>query len=132
MITSALVLASFPAAAEVCDKLVGESWRPDQGPAWLFNPFFPQLVVWAIIAVGITLTALLRRRWVGYMAAILCLLVVGVILMEPPPGDPVRIASVRDGCAAALTMTLDAAIAAALATACIVLGHVVSRRRVAS
>jgi hypothetical protein len=66
------------------------------------------------------------------MAAILCLLVVGVILMEPPPGDPVRIASLREGCAAALTMTLDAAIAAALATACIVLGHVVSRRRVAS
>jgi hypothetical protein len=123
------VLASSPAAAEVCDKIAAGSWLPAQAPAWLLNPFFPQLTVWAIVASGIAVTVLLRRRWVSYLAAVLFLLVAGVMLLEPPPGDPVRLAALHEGCASTLTMTLDAAILAMLAMTCIVLGHTMSRKR---
>src|SRR5262249_44000752 len=66
-----------PAIAEVCDKAVGDDWRPGDGPVWILNP-----VGWpigsAVVIGGLFLAG--RLRWVGYLGASVLMLAATALL----------------------------------------------------
>ena len=60
------LLTLSPAMAEVCDKAVGESWHPKNGPVWLLSPVGPP--VGLVIMIG-GLLAAAKNRWIGYLGS---------------------------------------------------------------
>ena len=108
-----LLMIALPTSvlAEVCDKAVGESWSPSDGPVWLLNPIGWPL---AFIVGGLIVVFVFRLRWVGYaVSAILALyLLLGFYLDSLP--DPAHFAEMmlREGCRSRLTDLLtDLAVA---------------------
>lgn len=120
LIAIACALLAFPdaAGAEVCDKVVGEHWRPGNGPAWTVT--FPRsdwanvsLATWAIvfgIPCALTLATLRRRislslavflKWVGYVLAALIILVAFFAMhatLVPEGLDAIHVLAAKEGC----------------------------------
>jgi hypothetical protein len=120
LIAIACVPLAFPdaAAAEVCDKVVGEHWRPGNGPAWTVT--FPRsdwanvsLATWAIvfgIPCVLTLATLRSRiplllaivlKWVGYVLAALIILVAFFAMhatIVPEGLDAIHVLAAKEGC----------------------------------
>lgn len=61
VLTASLILALCPstAAAEVCDKVAGEAWRPGDAPVW----YFAHPVVSVVLVLAFIFAALLDSRW---------------------------------------------------------------------
>jgi hypothetical protein len=119
-----LVLTGFgPAAAEVCDKVVGEGWQPSHGPVWLLNPVgFP--VGLTILLAGLVLVAAVRSRWLGYSASGLVVLVgATLIFVHLMPEHDIYLASIKEGCRSYLTDVIDVALLLSFACAYAWLGH---------
>jgi hypothetical protein len=107
-----------PAFAEVCDKVVGEHWRPGHGPAWTIGPtllwsLVPPLAgiflfaVPAVLILGIFggnrfLNAAAKIKWLGYFGAAFFAIVGLLDLFASilPITDDVLLAAVQEGCLA--------------------------------
>src|SRR5713101_4537489 len=73
----ATLLQQTAATAEVCDKAVGENWRPWDGPVWLLNPVGFLIGLTALVG-AVALVVVTRQRWLGYVASgLLALVIVG-------------------------------------------------------
>ncbi|WP_129160394.1 hypothetical protein [Bosea sp. Tri-44] len=87
-----------PAFAEVCDKIVGEGWTPDQGPAGLSLQaklfWFAGLAAIAILA---------KRSWLSGILCVLAMLSL-VLLWFETPGEPIWQAAMREGCVRPTTL----------------------------
>src|SRR5262245_47377006 len=82
---TATFAAPSPAAAEVCDKVVGEFWHPSHGPAWttgptllwsLVPPLFgifllaiPSILILGIFGSDRFRNAAGKVKWLGYFGA---------------------------------------------------------------
>jgi hypothetical protein len=88
-----LAFALTSAGAEVCDKLMGDDWRSEHGPAGRLGPFG------ALVLIG-GLAAAMKLPWVGYLGAALLVSYAALILFVEGaiPNDHVYQAAVREGC----------------------------------
>jgi hypothetical protein len=107
------------AAAEVCDKVVGEQWRRGDGPAWAltfpgaFDPTRLPLAAWVVafgIPLGIALATFWTRaplpaaivlKWIGYfvagLAALFAFFIVrGMIFLQDI--DAIHALAAKEGC----------------------------------
>lgn len=120
VLASTLVMLS-PAVAEVCDKVVGEHWRPSHGPAWTIGPtllwsLVPPLVGILLLAVPAVLifgifggnrfrNAAAKITWLGYVGAaffaVVAFLDLNAVVL--PITDDVLLAAVKEGCLALRT-----------------------------
>jgi hypothetical protein len=110
-----------PAHAEVCDKVVGESWRSADGPVWLLNP-----VGWplALLVSGLLLVSIFKLKWLGYVAAALLLLYVLVFFcVDWFPDHQVYRYAIKEGCRSYHTDLMDAALMFCFALAYAWLGY---------
>ena len=94
-----------PAIAEVCDKAVGDDWRPGDGPVWILNP-----VGWpigsAVVIGGLFLAG--RLRWVGYLgASVLMLAAIALLFADLIPQHDIYLAEIREGCRSLRTDLMD-------------------------
>lgn len=104
-----------PAVAEVCDKVVGEEWRPEHGPVWLLAPIgFP---IWPVAFLLVMATAVRRRwtkvLWLGALSALLVAVPAGVSGLE---GDDVRRFAEIEGCVSQVTTWANVLLALAVAS----------------
>jgi hypothetical protein len=94
-IVLAATLLTSPAAAEVCDKVAGDNWRPEQAQ-WLLA--LPVGLEMAAFAGVLALAMFLKERWLCFLgaafAAIRSLSVAGWIFE-----DDIYSAAVSEGCA---------------------------------
>jgi hypothetical protein len=120
-VLTATLLTLSPAVAEVCDKVVGENWRPGHGAAWTIGPtllwsLVPPLAgiillaVPAVLILGIFggdrfLNAAAKIKWLGYLGAAF-FAVVGCLDLSAsilPITDDILLAAVQEGCLALRT-----------------------------
>jgi len=120
--TSTLMMITS-AAAEVCDKAVGEAWQAEHGPVWLLNPVgFP--IGLTLLICGLALVAVTRNRWIGIVGAVLLLLYASALVFaDLVPQHYVYIAQIREGCRSYRTDLMDLALIATFALAYVWLGH---------
>ena len=119
-LASTLVMLS-PAFAEVCDKVVGEHWRPGDGPAWTIGPTLlwslvpplagifllvvPAVLILGIFGHGRFLNAAAKIKWLGYFGAGF-FAIVGFLDLSAsilPITDDILLAAVDEGCLALRT-----------------------------
>jgi hypothetical protein len=90
----AVTLVSSPALAEVCDKVVGDSWRPEQAAWFLALAVGLELAGFAGL---LALALVLKQKWLCFLgaalAAVRALSVVGWIFE-----DDIYSAAVHEGC----------------------------------
>jgi hypothetical protein len=113
VLASILVMLS-PAIAEVCDKVVGEHWRPGDGPAgtyilplmWTHIPLSIWIILLGVLcffAVAILGGGSLRfvaakLNWLGYLCAALLAMAAVVGLDSVMDPDPVIAGAINEGC----------------------------------
>ena len=113
------VITSTPAAGEVCDK-VRPAWTPQDGPIsqfddlalFLFEPI-------GLIAIGLTVGALLlRSTWFSAVAIVILILIVALTVSTWSEADDVTRFAISEGCMTApyLTTILLIAMAASILT----------------
>ena len=113
------LITSTPASAEVCDK-VRPAWTPQDGPVsqfenlalFLFEPI-------GLIAIGLTLGALLiRSAWFSAVAIVILMLMGALTVSTWSEGDDVISFAISEGCITApyLTTILLIAMAASIVT----------------
>jgi hypothetical protein len=111
-IASATLVLFFlpPAHAEVCDKAVGESWRPADRPVWLLNPAgWP--IAFAVLIGGMIVVDFLKLRWVGYLVSgLLVIYVVVLVFADLIPQHYIYQQEVREGCRSFKADLADAAL----------------------
>lgn len=96
-----LALQAVPAAAEVCDKVVGEGWTPDQGP--VATPTWQAGVVMlvAFATVAFVIVRLRSRALTGIAGlGALALAFLSGWWAVFPDRDPIRAAAILEGCVA--------------------------------
>ena len=107
-IPSLLTLPS-PAFADVCDKAVGESWMPEDGPVWILNPAgFPSGIVFFTLMVLLVLAT--KSRVVGILAAALAISYAAIHILDVVENHPVYRAMIREGCRSIPTDLIQIAI----------------------
>jgi hypothetical protein len=87
-----------PALAEVCDKVVGDSWQPGHGAVWILNPSgFPSELL--LLLSGLLLVAAAKNSILGYVGAALTVGYTALLLYLALglESDIYRLA-VREGC----------------------------------
>jgi hypothetical protein len=117
-----MIAGCGPAIAEVCDKAVGESWLPEHGPVWLFNPIgWPTGLT--LIVVGFGLAAIFKSRWLAYLIS--ALLASGAVLagLDLIQRHDVYLSEIREGCRSVPTDLMDAAILLVLAAVFALFGY---------
>ncbi|MFC5421716.1 MAG: hypothetical protein DI537_39290 [Stutzerimonas stutzeri] len=93
-----LVAQITPVLAEVCDKVVGEGWTPDQGPAG----FSLQAKLFWFAGLGV-IAILAKRSWLS--GVLCCLAMLGLVLLWfEDPGEPIWQAAMREGCVRPTTL----------------------------
>jgi hypothetical protein len=118
-------LLSIPtlASAEVCDKVVGESWRTADGPVWLLNPSgFPFGLLF--LAVVFVLVVAVKLWWLAY--AVSALLVLGdvlYVLVDLIPDHDIYRAAIYEGCRSYRADLMDVGLRLLLAVTFIWLGY---------
>jgi len=124
----ALLLVPTLAGAEVCDKAVGESWRPADGPVWLLNPVGLPIAV-TILVSGLVLVAVARLRWFGYLgSAFLVLNAAVLVFADLVPEHDIYLAQIREGCRSYRTDLMDVGLMTIFAVAYGWLGHRAKRQ----
>ncbi len=95
------------ASAEVCDKVVGEAWMPQQGPVWIFNPAeFP----WALLVFTGIMAVSAIRGWPRLLIAgaiLLALVGSAEVFADLLPRHDVYRAAVTEGCRSIPTDVAD-------------------------
>lgn len=96
-----LLLQAAPAAAEVCDKVAGDGWTPDQGPvaALTWQTGVVMLVAFATVAFVIVRLRSRALAWIAGAGA-LALALLSVRWAVFPDRDPIRAAAILEGCVA--------------------------------
>ncbi|WP_386684843.1 hypothetical protein [Loktanella sp. R86503] len=113
------LIASTPAAAEVCDK-VRPAWTPQHGPVgqlddlalFLFEPI-------GLIAIGLTVGAfLLRSAWFSAVAIVILMLMVALNVSTWREADDITRFAISERCMTApyLTTIVMIAMAASIVT----------------
>ncbi|WP_223636473.1 hypothetical protein [Rhodobacter sp. TJ_12] len=113
------LITSTPAAAEVCDK-VRPAWTPQDGPVgqlddlalFLFEPI-------GLIAIGLTVGALLlRSAWFSTVAIVILMLMLALNVSTWREADGVTRFAISEGCMVApyLTTIVMIAMAASIVT----------------
>jgi hypothetical protein len=120
------VLVAAPASAEVCDKAVGETWQPNDGPVWLLNPVgFPYALLFFLgLLVLLVITRFRWLRWLAY--AVSSFLVLGAALLlfaDLIPQHEIYLMQVQEGCRSYRTDLMGLVVSLALAACFIWLGH---------
>jgi len=102
----AALLILSPAAAEVCDKVVGEHWRPSDGPLPLILVYMPWVIplgllcffLLGIFGGGPLRVAAAELNWLGYLCAVLVAVIVVLDLGIATYPDEVVIGAIQEGC----------------------------------
>lgn len=81
-----------PVLAEVCDKIAGEGWTPDQGPVGLS---LQARLFWFVGLVAVA--ALAKRVWLSGILCFLAMLSLALLWLEAPE-EPIWQAAMREGC----------------------------------
>jgi hypothetical protein len=120
-VLAATLVTLSPAFAEVCDKVVGEHWRPSDGPAWTIGPTLlwslvspivgifllvvPAVFILGIFGGGRFLNAATKIKWLGYLGAIFFAVVGFLDLYDSmlPITDDILLAAIKEGCLALRT-----------------------------
>lgn len=117
--------------AEVCDKALGDSWRPSDGPVWLLNP-----VGWplALLVGGLAMVIFFRLPWLGYVgsAVLVLVLLVGFCIDRLSDTAHVYEMMVREGCRSQRTDLLNGLMLACFAVVYGLLGYRIKSRAPAS
>ena len=117
-----------PALAEVCDKAVGESWMPKDGPVWILNPAgFPSAIVFATLTFLLVLAT--KSRVVGILAAALAMSYAAIHILDVVENHPVYQAMLREGCRSIATDLLQIGIYTTFATLVSWLGYRLSGKK---
>ena len=130
MTAVALFATCIPASAEVCDKVVGESWSREHGVAWLLNPTTEQVRSYLISVVMIAVALAMKKPLISYIVAGLIALL--AIFAMDNFSDGVFIAAVNEGCQSIRTSFADAAFFVTLSVLCIWTGRRFARQRVST
>jgi hypothetical protein len=116
------------AVAEVCDKVVGESWSPQHGPVWLLHPVGFPLGLTAIVS-GLIIAALLRRAWLAYLGAVQLAIYGGIaVFADLIPQPEVYRSALKEGCRSVSTDIAEVALVALFALAYVWVGRRTRRR----
>jgi hypothetical protein len=113
------LFASTPAAAEVCDK-VRPAWTPQDGPVSQFENlslFLSEPI--GLIAIGLTVGALLiRSTWFSAVAIVILMLMAALNVSTWREADDVTRFAISEGCMTApyLTTIVMIAMAASIVT----------------
>lgn len=126
-----VVLLSTPSYAEVCDKAVGEGWRPEHGPVWLLNPLGGTPFTLLILTAGLFLAR--TFSWVGYLgSAALVSFAAALVFFDVIPEHDIYLMQIREGCRSHRTDLMDLGLIAAFAFAYTWLGYRAQSSRRAS
>ena len=108
------LIASTPAAAEVCDK-VRPAWKPQDGSIGQFEDLALFLLEpMGLIAVGLTVAAvLLKKTWLSVTAIVILLLDIALNVSTWREADDVTGFAIAEGCLTAPILTTVALIALA-------------------
>jgi hypothetical protein len=125
--TTTLVMLS-PAVAEVCDKAVGESWQPKDGPIWLLNPV-GMPIAFIFLICGLVIVATTRLWWLGYVgSALLVANALALVFFDLIPEHEIYLAQIREGCRSYRTDLVNVGLMTIFAVAYGWLGHRAKRR----
>ena len=118
-IAMSIVLAAGSAHAEVCDKVVGEAWRPEDGPVDVWT-LADGLKVAAFVCAAWALTFAFRSRRIAFAATLLSLFLAGisaVALLWPGESD-VWLSAMHEGCVSPTPHLTPIAVWVSAAIAC--------------
>lgn len=105
------LLRAGSAVAEVCDKVVGEEWRPEHGPVRLLAP------IGSAAFLLVMATAVWRHwttvLWLGALSALLVAVLACVAGLE---GGDIRRFAEAEGCVSRTTTWADTLLALAVAS----------------
>ncbi len=119
-----LAFAVTGADAEVCDKVMGDHWRPEHGPAGRLGPLGALLLVGGLLAA-------MRAPWIGYAGAALLVSYAALIMfVDVIPNHQAYQAAVREGCSSVALDVANAALYCFLAFAYWWLGYRADRAAV--
>jgi hypothetical protein len=117
-----------PVFAELCDKAVGESWRPEHGPVWLLNPVgFP--IGLAVLTGVLVWVGVAKSGWPGFICASLILGIVAIGLMPTNDPDPMWLSLLKEGCISERANLMNTYVLVAFAFAYAFLGFIARMRR---
>jgi hypothetical protein len=125
-VSVAVLLAFAPtsADAEVCDKVMGDDWRREHGPAGRLGPF-------SILILIAGLLVAMKRPWIGYAGAALLVSYAALIMfVDLIPNHQAYQAAVREGCSSVALDVTNAALCCFLAFAYWWLGYRTDRAAV--
>ena len=108
------------ADAEVCDKFMGDHWRPEDGPAGRLGPGVALLLLGGLLAA-------MRLPWVGYVGAALLISYAALLMFV---GHPLYQDAVREGCISVALDVINAGLYCFLAFAYWWLGYRTDRSAV--
>src|ERR1044072_496025 len=113
-----MFLATSPAVAEVCDKVVGDHWRPSDGPVWTvvagswasISPVVLLLlfgipaalaslpIALKIASERVSFVAAVYSKWLAYVAAVSAAFAAFFLLYDFVAGDDVMRVAASEGC----------------------------------
>jgi len=109
----ALAIVPFSASAEVCDKIAGEAWRPEDGPVGIFADATTTAPWLIVIAYVLTLSAF--SRVIAWLAAVVSGLLALVLAMDAWEDHAIIQAASHEGCRSRPSIILQVVVFAALA-----------------
>jgi hypothetical protein len=129
----ACALLAFPtaAAAEICDKAVGEAWRSEQGAVWLLNPVgFPYALTGLVAGlIPLLIVKAPWLQWLGFaVSAVLVVIAVIVVTGDLIPQHDIYLAQVREGCRSNRTDLMNVGLMLAIGVSYAWMGYRLRRR----
>jgi hypothetical protein len=113
-VLAATLVTLSPAFAEVCDKVIGEHWRPGDGPAGTYVlPLFWTLIppgMWIVFLgiLGFFATGVLgggsfrlvaaKLNWLGYLCVALFAIAAVIELYDVTHPDSIIVGAIKEGC----------------------------------
>ncbi|WP_454815896.1 hypothetical protein [Labrys neptuniae] len=114
---------TVPVLAEVCDKVVGDAWSPDDGPA-LFRYSWTAVVLVCVVGAWFS-----RQPWLSFLVASTATAMMLFSLLGALTDEPVYSFAVGEGCISRELDIIDMLLNAGSALGCVLLGFWQRRSR---